>query len=164
MRFFDEYVHDSRAWFKLIPGNPDNEKGMHVMLADWVTKRKAAQQRGGTRASSANADNGTPYPGRHVAISVGTAGTAVDEEEKNKRDAADEYARTGQIPRFKTSGREPFEAAKETLFLGGRAGYLRFRKIYGGADRILLSSVPGTAVYFFERRAAAQLAKTMATG
>ena len=29
-RFFDEYVHDSRAWFKLVPGNPDKIGRAHV--------------------------------------------------------------------------------------------------------------------------------------
>lgn len=38
--FFDEYVHDSRAWFKLIPGNPDNEEDVRTQLKEWVGKRQ----------------------------------------------------------------------------------------------------------------------------
>ena len=41
-----------------------------------------------------------------------------------------------EIPPMITQGREPY-AGKN------RAGYLRFRKIYGGKDSVLLSAVPG---------------------
>jgi hypothetical protein len=53
---------------------------------------------------------------------------------EHERRAADEYAKTGKIPRMTTIGREPFGL--------GKAGYLRFRKIYGGWDSELISAVP----------------------
>lgn len=74
--FFDNYVHDSRAAFKLFPGN--DEKDILEKLAK-------------------------------------------------------ENGRVTKMPRMKTEGREPFT--------GGKAGYLRFRKIYGGEDSVLLSSL-----------------------
>jgi hypothetical protein len=40
LEFFDNYVHPSRAWFKLIPGNPDNEKDMLTLLESWVKGRQ----------------------------------------------------------------------------------------------------------------------------
>ena len=35
-----------------------------------------------------------------------------------------------------TEGREPFELGP----IAGRVGYLRFRKIYGGSDSVLISA------------------------
>lgn len=92
---FDNYVHDSRAWFKL--GKLDNEKAVRAELERWV-----------------KADP--------------------DDLSENQRKAATEYARTGKIPRMRTDDREPFDKAE--------AGYLRFRKIYGGSDFVLLSALP----------------------
>lgn len=43
LELFDNYVHDSRAWFKLIPTSPDNEADMHARLKEWVRGRKAAK-------------------------------------------------------------------------------------------------------------------------
>lgn len=109
--FFDDYVHDSRAWFKLLPGwaggTPDNEDEVRGMLDEWVRNRRAleAERKHNPRAS----DGLTP----------------------EQRSAADAYARTGKIPRMVTTGREPFSGAK--------AGYLRYRKIYAGSDSTLLS-------------------------
>jgi hypothetical protein len=36
-----------------------------------------------------------------------------------------------------TEGREPFDIGG----IAGRAGYLRFRKVYGGRDSVLISQV-----------------------
>ncbi|QOL51636.1 phospholipase effector Tle1 domain-containing protein [Massilia litorea] len=107
--FFDHYVHDSRAAFKLIPGNPDNAKDMQKMLAEWVKERKGSRLWEG-----------------------------LDENEKR---AADAYAKTGKIPPMRTSGREPFDSSWKSYGISGKAGYLRFRKIYGGEDSVLLSSL-----------------------
>lgn len=107
--FFDHYVHDSCAAFKLIPDNPDNAKDMHKMLAEWVKERKESRLWEGL--------------------------------DDNERRAADEYAKTGKIPRMTTSGREPFDSSWKSYGISGRAGYLRFRKIYGGEDSVLLSSL-----------------------
>lgn len=121
MDFFDNYVHDSRAWFKINPSSPDNEADMHVALADWVTRRKKALLNKGGPVM-----HGRGVSQRHL--------NTVDNLTDGQRRAADEYARTGKIPRMITAGREPF-----TL---GIAGYLRFRKIYGGFDDVLLSAIP----------------------
>ena len=37
--FFDNYVHDSRAWFKLSTASPDNEPDMHARLKLWSFMR-----------------------------------------------------------------------------------------------------------------------------
>jgi hypothetical protein len=120
MDFFDHYVHDSRAWFKISLSSPDNEEDMHTALTDWVIRRKRAK-----------ANEGRPVmQGRGVSS---THLAAIDNLTEGQRQAADQYARTGKIPRMVTSGREPFT--------WGIAGYLRFRKIYGGHDDVLLSAV-----------------------
>ena len=112
--FFDNFVHDSRAWFKLIPGHPDSEKLAHEQLTGWAARRQLRQ---------ANL-RGT---GDNRAVS--------DLLNSDERLAADEYAKTGKIPRMVTRGREPWES--RIFWLAG-AGYLRFRKIYGGDDESLL--------------------------
>jgi hypothetical protein len=121
MAFFDNFVHDSRAWFKL--KGADNEAQVHAELKGLVEKR--------TRAQALNAQ-----PARKAAL-FGKADFNVtrfsDGLTEDERRIADEYARTGKIPRMMTSGREPFSVA--------RAGYLRFRKVYGGQDTVLLSSL-----------------------
>lgn len=114
LTFFDEYVHDSRAWFKL--NGPDSEELMHARLKEWVRKRNDAELRETTRKK---------WAGRGVPPRL-SDGLSEDE-----RKAADEYAKTGKIPRMLNSGREPF--------LLCQAGYLRYRKIYGGWDSVLLS-------------------------
>lgn len=120
MAFFDNFVHDSRAWFKL--NGADDETKVHAELKGLVEKR--------TRAQAMNAQP------RKSAL-FGKADTSVtrfsDGLSDEERRIADEYARTGKIPRMITSGREPFAVA--------RAGYLRFRKVYGGQDAVLLSSL-----------------------
>jgi len=50
----------------------------------------------------------------------------------NKRMAAEAYDKIHAIPVYINEGREPY--------VGGEAGYLRFRKIYGGSDNVLLSN------------------------
>lgn len=116
--FFDEYVHDSRAWFKLVPGNPDSEDDMKDLLASWVRRiewARARQQMAYRRDVNTVSDGLTPA----------------------QREAALEFKRTQQIPRMSTSGREPFALAK--------AGYLRYRKLYAGDDHMLMSGLqPGS--------------------
>lgn len=114
LKFFDEYVHDSRAWFKL--GGADSEEKMHQELKRWVANRRQAQVREEMRKK---------WVGRGVPPSLEDNLTA------EQCAIADEYAKTGKIPRMFTSGREPFALCQ--------AGYLRFRRIYGGWDTIHLS-------------------------
>lgn len=120
LAFFDNFVHDSRAWFKM-DGSPDSEAKMHAELSKWVQKRKTAQ-----------ALNAQPMGGAALAADFRVMRVSDGLSEEQRR-AADDYARTGKIPRMMTSGREPFSLAK--------AGYLRFRKVYGGLDSVLLSAV-----------------------
>jgi hypothetical protein len=122
MNFFDNYVHDSRASFKLIPGNPESEAEMHKKLVNWVALRKAALA----------ADARRPKVQGMASARLGPQATDVLNDDERR--AADEYAATGKIPRMTTAGREPFSSA--------RAGYLRFRKIYSGWDSELISAVP----------------------
>jgi hypothetical protein len=122
MNFFDNYIHDSRAWFKVVPNNPDHEKDMHVLLSKWVQRRRAAKAHNEMRSKMHGRGNS-----RYSMV-------ATDGLDEDERRAADEYAKTGRIPRMITKGREPHE--------WGIAGYLRFRKIYGGLDDVLLSSIP----------------------
>jgi hypothetical protein len=69
--------------------------------------------------------------------------TSVDDGlSDDERRTADEYAKTGKIPRMATAGREPFDSSWKSWGLSGKAGYLRYRKIYGGWDSELISSLP----------------------
>jgi hypothetical protein len=130
MSFFDNYVHDSRAWFKLIPGHPDNEKDTRKMLDSWVRMRKAAQTRN---------ELSRTMRGRGNSLYQSTAQDGLSDDERR---AADEYEKTGRIPRMRTGGREPFDSSWKNYGLSGKAGYLRYRKIYGGWDSELLSAAP----------------------
>ena len=118
---FDDYVHDSRSWFKIIPGNPDSVEGTKKMLDLLCYKRDEGAR---LRALPASETHG------RMPRDFGMKLTA---EELRLANA---YTAGGKkIPPMITKGREPY---------GGNnfAGYLRFRKIYGGKDSVLLSSVP----------------------
>jgi hypothetical protein len=141
--FFDGYVHDSRAWFKLIPGNPDNEEDLHILLKKQVSLLSAERERDAHAAKMFRENqkalfrlvgrkqdaNSPQYPGGPSAFS------------EEQRKAIDEYTCTGKIPRMLTEGREPFEIGG----IAGRAGYLRFRKVSGGSDSVLISDASADA-------------------
>jgi len=127
LELFDNYVHDSRAWFKLIPNNPDNEKDAHAQLASWIQRRKAVRIHNEMRPN---------LHGRGNSMYRMQATDGLSEDELR---AVAEYEKTGKIPRMTTRGREPFDSSWASWGLSGRAGYLRFRKIYGGWDSELLS-------------------------
>lgn len=119
---FDDYVHDSRSWFKIIPGNPDSVKGTKEMLDRLCYRRDEAAR---IRAR--------PASQRHGRSPQLVGGLELTPEELKWANA---YTTGGkEIPPMITEGREPY---------GGktRAGYLRYRKIYGGKDSVLLSSAP----------------------
>ncbi|WP_177207856.1 phospholipase effector Tle1 domain-containing protein [Massilia yuzhufengensis] len=124
LEFFDNYVHDSRAWFKLIPGNPDNEKDMLSTLDKWVKRRKAVASHNELRSK---------MRGRGNAMYQMRADDRLNEDQIR---AAEEYQKTGKIPRLVTEGREPWGAASDLIAC---AGYLRYRKVYGGSDSDLIS-------------------------
>jgi hypothetical protein len=120
--FFDNYVHDSRAWFKLRPGNPDSEDKAHKELQGWQRRRELDEANVRLPTLAGKSD----YK------------VASDRLSPEQRRAVDEYRKTKVIPRMSTTGREPWESS--IAWLAG-AGYLRFRKIYGGHDSLLLSAV-----------------------
>jgi hypothetical protein len=109
--FFDDYVHDCRASFKLV--GADNERDLRRELGDWLKKKK--------------------FEDNYNAAGAEIGMLVADGLDVTKRGAVEEYERTGKIPRMVNSGREP-------LGYPVYAGYLRFRKIYGGFDKSLLGS------------------------
>jgi hypothetical protein len=119
--FFDEYVHDSRSAFKLY--GHANEAEAIVALREWSQELRAAKVKHGNASYS--------ILGRAV-----TSGPPNYGMNPNKRMAAEAYDKTGAVPVYINEGREPYA--------GSEAGYLRFRKIYGGSDNVLLSNwMPG---------------------
>lgn len=137
--FFDNYVHDSRAWFKLIPGNPDNEADAIAQLKSWDVKR--------TKFISDNAIFSRRFAVNHPDVVNKSAfqhakrGPIPDGLTDAQRNAAEEYARTQKIPSMVTYGREPFESSGDSYWLSSRGGYLRYRKIYSGWDSQLISAI-----------------------
>lgn len=139
--FFDHYVHDSRASFKLSPFAQSSEEEMRTHLEKLSQQRKEVAELNARekklcddsqRARSWNFIFKTAERPSYVPVNDGLS----DDE----RRAVDEFDRTRHIPRMLTYGREPFNmevGATLTPF----AGYLRYRKIYGGGDNILLSAV-----------------------
>ena len=142
LSFFDDYVHDSRAWFKLIPGNPDNEPELKEKFVAWEQKRKRIAEYN-ERESRLAADNQalmTRMHGKRSAVGYQPFKPMKDGLTDDQRRAAAEYAKTQQTPRMLTVGREPFDSSWDSYGLSGRAGYLRFRKIYAGRDSLLISN------------------------
>lgn len=102
----ENFVHDSRAWFKLMPGSTE-AADVEKELKQWVKLY----------------DSYTAIQKDPVAL--GLAGGYVPQPlSKDKIEWVKAYKQNGKIPPMKTTGREPFE-------LG--AGYLRFRRVYSGA-------------------------------
>lgn len=139
MAMFDDYVHDSHAWFKLVPGNPDNEYDMHELLQKWVDRRQKVKKYNEQIAKQNAANQGLMLMnGRRIKGVTQTYQPIPEHLSPAQIAAADEYSKMDQdrksIPRMITWGREPYG-------LRNKAGYLRFRKVYGGWDSILLSSV-----------------------
>jgi len=141
MSFFDEYVHDSRAWFKLIPGHPDTEKDALEALKKASERRKyiAAWNKDQSKLH-VDYPNSKPRLLRRTNGRLHVAPGLEENISPEKAAALDEYERTRQIPRMRTYGREPFDSSWASFGLGGKGGYLRYRKVYGGSDEILLSS------------------------
>jgi hypothetical protein len=104
-KFFDDYVHDSRAAFKLTGREASEVKeylaSLVRMLVDHETNPSVDQR--------------------------------VDPLTPEERKLAETYMKTGKVPEMKSDGREPLSAG---------AGYLRYRKIYAGADGMLISQRP----------------------
>jgi hypothetical protein len=137
LTFFDEYVHDSRAWFKLIPGNPDNEDAAHAALKERVGQLKTERERDASLEKEFLASRRMSYSltGRQPPTNSPKYQTPNSRFTDEEQRIIDEYARTNKMPRMLTEGREPFDLGP----IAGRAGYLRFRKIYSGSDSVLIS-------------------------
>ena len=106
LNLFDEYIHDSRAWFKLSMSDKDNEPEALEQLEKWSHRIKSDELR-------------AEMMGVPVRYSLAA----------EKIEAVREYSKTGKLPRMRTEGREDWEIA----------GYLRYRKVYSGGDRFLIS-------------------------
>ena len=113
--FFDEHVHDSRSAFKLY--GQENEAEAVAVLREWSRELRIAKVEYDKYLKSTFAwpKSGPPNYGMNP----------------NERMAAEKYDETRSVPVYINEGREPY--------VGGEAGYFRFRKIYGGSDRVLLS-------------------------
>lgn len=146
VQLFDDWVHDSRAWFKPL-GEDDHiwearqrrrmlDLEGRELVSSWQAhvprnlpeddprhprRQKAALEDYQRRARAAG----------HPGIRIFGAGTRpLDENERQELEA---WRRDGSLPTQK-SGREPFQ-------LG--AGYLRYRRVYAGTDaNIVMASVP----------------------
>ncbi len=126
-KIFDEYVHDSRAWFKMIPGNPDSEEGAHVQLREWCEiLAKEKEERVELQSVGARGDRPAPAAPKSRLT-------------PEQRAAALSYMETKKIPAMITTGREPFDGPGMFLYQDAKAGYLRFRKVYAGGDSLLIS-------------------------
>lgn len=139
LKFFDEYVHDSRAWFKLIPGNPDSEEDMHALLREWITTRESTRARNAfeDQIFRENQRELVRQTGRKPDAHLPTHPPRPDGLTDAQRKATEEYIRTKKIPSMLTEGREPFDWNG----IAGRGGYLRYRKVYGGRDSVLISDM-----------------------
>ena len=113
------------------------------MLAEKVKQLKTERERNASLEKEFLASRRTSFsltgrqPGANSPKYQAPGSRFTDEEQS----MVDEYARTNKIPRMLTEGREPFELGP----IAGRAGYLRFRKIYGGSDSVLISEAGGVA-------------------
>lgn len=136
MDFFDNYVHDSRAWFKVAGKDNEPEALEELKIAAERRQRlKVYNDREANRIARINqqaAQRGTDkFSSMPVQVPVQFHPIS-DGFSPAQRAAIDEYLRTNRLPRMITEGREPF-----SYFV--RAGYLRYRKVYAGGDSILIS-------------------------
>ena len=138
LTFFDEYIHDSRAWFKLIPFHADNEDGARIELNEKVEALKTERERNASleREFLANRRASYIFAGRQQRTDAAKFQTPTSRFTDAEQKMLDDYVRTNQFPRMLTTGREPFELGAFVV-----AGYLRYRKVYGGSDNVLLTDV-----------------------
>lgn len=108
-RLFDDWVHDSRAWFK--PFGDDD----HIWERQQRQRMTRLERQQKLREKLEQANKATP------GIRNTTFVPPLTDSEKQELEA---WKKTGQLP-TQPSGREPFT-------MGG--GYLRYRRIYFGSD------------------------------
>ncbi len=124
---FEDYVHDSRAWFK--PMGEDD----HI----WNRKQRERMQELEAREKYQNASGlekvlgaaGVAFSGPYAANNALLLPLNASEKA-----ALDDFRRTGSLPTQPT-GREPF-------WMGG--GYLRYRRVYYGSDAVIVAMTTGT--------------------
>lgn len=119
-RLFDDWVHDSRAWFKPF-GDDDHiwDRKEKKRMEALERRQKDREKLKETAKVSPGIDNNSMLP-------------PLTEKEQRELDT---WKKTGQLPTQPT-GREPFT-------MGG--GYLRYRRIYYGSDaNIVAMAAPGS--------------------
>ncbi|HYD59785.1 MAG TPA: DUF2235 domain-containing protein [Noviherbaspirillum sp.] len=125
--FFDDYVHDSRAWFKLRGTEADDVEGE---LKAWLRTLKEYKEYEVNRGKGNDNAPLRPCPLTNAQLKY-----------------VEEYERTGKVPSMNNDGREPAWSG---------AGYLRYRKVYAGADDLLISGtepVPSGTKFASSRQA-----------
>lgn len=125
LSFFDEFVHDSRAWFKL--GEADNESDLREALQKKVEMRK--------RVRKYNEAIRKFGEGRTLFAQRFRPPPMLDGLSPEEHRVLDEFEHTKKIPRMLNEGRE----GKSNFGFAVNGGYLRYRKVYAGGDRKLLS-------------------------
>jgi hypothetical protein len=131
--FFDNHVHDSRAWFKINGTEADDVEGE---LQKWLRMLKEVEDDENDRKRNRSDD-----PPKSCPLT------------SEQRRLAELYERTGKVPRMLTGGREPAWSG---------AGYLRYRKVYAGADRFLISR--SDQIHVETRVAANRMEETASAG
>lgn len=117
-RLFDDWVHDSRAWFK--PFGDDD----HIWERKQLQRMERLERQKKMREKLEQANKATPGIQNTVFV------PPLTDSEKRELET---WQKTGQVP-SQTSGREPFTMG---------AGYLRYRRIYYGSDaNIVAMSTP----------------------
>lgn len=116
-KLFDEWVHDSRAWFKPL-GDDD-----HIWERDQLQRMKKLERRDQLRKKLEAASKVTP------GIENNTLLPPLTEQEQRELDT---WRKTKQLP-TQPSGREPF---------GTGGGYLRYRRVYYGSDAHIVAMAP----------------------
>jgi hypothetical protein len=126
VHFFDEYVHDSRAAFKL--SGADNPADAVKELQEWSRALATGKSLYSNRMYEAGMHSWSGPPDFGMKTNERIAAEAFNEARKASPTETD---LTKLIPRYINEGREPSAFAE--------AGYFRFRKIYGGSDDVLLA-------------------------
>ncbi|RUT67521.1 hypothetical protein D0817_26010, partial [Flavobacterium cupreum] len=95
MSFFDDSVHDSRAWSTLIPiGNPDREAGMKQKLISMIARRNEENRKGVVAVKDILYLKLLGPIGDHIRRKLSPPLT------QDELRAISDYENTGQIPRM----------------------------------------------------------------
>lgn len=107
LSFFDDYVHDSRAWFKFSLSDPDNEDGTKALLQKWaaILAKSREDNLREEQLFIVRQEQGMARFGFKRTESAPKYQPTPDGLTDAQRKAAEEYSQTGQIPRMLTEGR-----------------------------------------------------------